>query len=189
MSSNPSTDPLAVPRATGGRAPDVFKVGGWVPMRQFDEDEPVDFVVIGTGAGGGPMIAGLAEGGFSVVGMDAGPWFRPLEEFASDETEQNKLYWTDERVVDGANPMVMGGKNSGKAVGGSTVHFAMVSLRFRPEWFKSAHHAGLRRRLAARLARDVGLLRPGRAGAQHLRPDQLSRGGPSARAIPTARTS
>jgi choline dehydrogenase-like flavoprotein len=31
----------------------------------------------------------------------------------------------------------MGGKNSGKAVGGSTVHFAMVSQRFRPEWFLS----------------------------------------------------
>jgi choline dehydrogenase-like flavoprotein len=30
----------------------------------------------------------------------------------------------------------MGSNNSGKAVGGSTVHFAMVSLRFRPEWFK-----------------------------------------------------
>jgi choline dehydrogenase-like flavoprotein len=27
--------------------------------------------------------------------------------------------------------------NSGKSVGGSTVHFAMVSLRFRPEWFKA----------------------------------------------------
>ncbi len=106
-------------------------------MRQFREDEAVDFVVIGTGAGGAPLIAGLAEGGFSVVGFDAGPWFRPLEEFASDEQEQNKLYWTDTRVVDGANPMVMGGKNSGKAVGGSTVHFAMVSLRFRPDWFKS----------------------------------------------------
>ncbi len=128
---------MAAPRATGGRAPDVFKVGGWVPMAQFREDEEVDFVVVGTGAGGGPVITGLAEAGFSVIGFDAGPYFRPLEDFASDETEQNKLYWTDERVVDGANPMVMGGKNSGKAVGGSTVHFAMVSLRFRPEWFKS----------------------------------------------------
>ncbi len=137
MASNPSTDPMAAPRATGGRAPDVFKVGGWVPMAQFREEEEVDFVVVGTGAGGGPVIAGLAEAGFSVIGFDAGPYFRPLEDFASDETEQNKLYWTDERVVDGANPMVMGGKNSGKAVGGSTVHFAMVSLRFRPEWFKS----------------------------------------------------
>ena len=63
--------------------------------------------------------------------------FRPLEDFASDETEQNKLYWTDKRVTEGANPIRMGGKNSGKAVGGSTVHYAMVSLRFRPEWFTS----------------------------------------------------
>ncbi len=124
------------PRQRRPRARRV-RVGGWVPMREYREDEAVDFVVVGTGAGGGPLLAGLAEGGFSVVGFDAGPYFRPLEEFASDETEQNKLYWTDERVVDGANPMVMGGKNSGKAVGGSTVHFAMVSLRFRPEWFKS----------------------------------------------------
>ena len=132
-----SADPFAAPRGANGRAPDIFSEDGWMPMRQHSDDETVDFVVIGTGAGGAPLIAGLAEGGFSVVGFDAGPWFRPLEEFASDEQEQNKLYWTDTRVVDGANPMVMGGKNSGKAVGGSTVHFAMVSLRFRPEWFKS----------------------------------------------------
>ena len=39
--------------------------------------------------------------------------------------------------LDGDNPLQMGSNNSGKAVGGSTVHFAMVSLRFRPEWFKS----------------------------------------------------
>ena len=106
-------------------------------MRQYGDHETVDFAVVGTGAGGGPLIAGLAEGGFSVVGFDAGPYFRPLEDFASDEREQGKLYWNDERIVDGANPITMGGKNSGKAVGGSTVHFAMVSLRFRPEWFKA----------------------------------------------------
>src|SRR5579872_318475 len=137
-----SPDPFAAPRAANGRAPDVFERGGWVPMRQFSDDEAVDFVVVGTGAGGGPLLAGLAEGGFSVVGFDAGPYFRPLEDFASDELEQEKLYWTDERVVDGANPITMGGKNSGKAVGGSTVHFAMVSLRFRPEWFKSRSALG-----------------------------------------------
>ena len=33
--------------------------------------------------------------------------------------------------------MQLGSNNSGKSVGGSTVHFAMVSLRFRPEWFKA----------------------------------------------------
>ncbi|MBV9655719.1 MAG: GMC family oxidoreductase [Acetobacteraceae bacterium] len=111
-------------------------------MRQYREDDEVDFAVVGTGAGGAPLIARLAETGFSVIGFDAGPYFRPLEDFASDEWEQNKLYWTDQRVIDGANPMVQGGKNSGKAVGGSTVHFAMVSLRFRPEWFKSRSQLG-----------------------------------------------
>jgi choline dehydrogenase-like flavoprotein len=110
-----------------------------IPCRVYMKSIISEFLplVVGTGAGGGPLIAGLAESGFSVIGFDAGPYFRPLEDFASDEREQEKLYWTDERIVDGANPITMGGKNSGKAVGGSTVHFAMVSLRFRPEWFKS----------------------------------------------------
>jgi choline dehydrogenase-like flavoprotein len=130
-------DPLTTPRATHGRAPDVFRRGGWVPMREFRDDDPVDFVIVGTGAGGGTLACRLAEAGFSVVGLDAGPWFRPLEDFASDEAEQTKLYWTDDRISGGGNPLQLGSNNSGKSVGGSTVHFAMVSLRFRPEWFKS----------------------------------------------------
>ncbi len=129
-------------RAAGGRAPDVFKAGGWVPMREYPQHEEVDFVVVGTGAGGGTLAGKLAEHGFSVIAMDAGPYFRPLDEFASDETEQNKLYWLDRRITDGKDPIQMGGKNSGKAVGGSMVHFAMVSLRFRPEWFKSKTELG-----------------------------------------------
>ena len=104
---------------------------------EYRDDEAVDFVIVGTGAGGGTLACRLAEAGFSVVAFDAGPYFRPLEDFASDESEQTKLYWTDDRIVDGDNPLQLGSNNSGKAVGGSTVHFAMVSLRFRPEWFKS----------------------------------------------------
>ena len=145
-------DAAVVPRAAHGRAPDVFRVGGWVPMRQYREDEAVDFVIVGTGAGGGTLACKLAEYGFSVVALDAGPYWRPLEDFASDEAHQSKLYWTDERIVDGDNPLQLGSNNSGKSVGGSTVHFAMVSLRFRPEWFKSRTRAGLRCRLAVGLA-------------------------------------
>jgi choline dehydrogenase-like flavoprotein len=125
------------PRAKDGRAPNVFRPGAWVPMREYPEGEAVDFAIVGTGAGGGTLACRLAEIGFSVVALDAGPYFRPLEDFASDEAYQTKLYWTDERIVDGDDPLQMGSNNSGKAVGGSTVHFAMVSLRFRPEWFKS----------------------------------------------------
>ena len=132
-----SSDPRQEPRAARGRAPDIFRPGGWVPMREYRERESVDFVIVGTGAGGGTLAALLAEQGFSVIAFDAGGFFRPLEDFASDETAQNQLYWTDKRVLDGPNPIKMGGNNSGKAVGGSTVHYAMVALRFRPEWFKS----------------------------------------------------
>ncbi len=106
-------------------------------MREYSLDDEVDFLIIGTGAGGGTLAGRLAEMGFSVVALDAGAYFRPLDDFASDETEQEKLYWNDRRIVDGGTPLQMGGKNSGKAVGGSMVHFAMVSLRFRPEWFRS----------------------------------------------------
>ncbi len=137
-----SDDPFAAPRANAGRAPDVFAPGAWVPMRQYREDEAVDFVIVGTGAGGGTLACKLAEAGFSVVALDAGPFWRPLEDFASDESEQTKLYWTDDRICDGDNPIQMGSNNSGKAVGGSTVHFAMVSLRFRPEWFRSRSALG-----------------------------------------------
>ena len=113
--------------------------------------------------------------------MDAGPYFRPLEDFASDESEQNKLYWTDDRIVDGENPLQMGSNNSGKAVGGSTVHFAMVSLRFRPEWFKSRSRAWLRSRLAARLAGDVAAttLEVG-ASTENRRAGELSMGAAAA---------
>jgi choline dehydrogenase-like flavoprotein len=137
-----SIDPRCSPRATDGRAPDVFRVGGWVPMRQYSNDEDVDFAIVGTGAGGGTLACRLAELGFSVVALDAGAYWRPLEDFASDELHQAKLYWTDERLVDGDNPLQLGANNSGKSVGGSTVHFAMVSLRFRPEWFKARSELG-----------------------------------------------
>jgi choline dehydrogenase-like flavoprotein len=137
-----SDDPQNKPRATNGRAPDVFRTGGWTPMRCYPNDEAVDFAVVGTGAGGGTLACKLAEYGFSVVALDAGPYWRPLEDFASDEREQSKLYWTGDRIVDGEDPLELGKNNSGHAVGGSTVHFAMVSLRFRPEWFKSRTKLG-----------------------------------------------
>src|SRR5688500_10828466 len=76
-----------LPRAVEGRAPDVFQNGGWVPMRSYGDDDEVDFAVVGTGAGGGTLTCKLACAGFRVVAFDAGPFWRPLEDFASDEKE------------------------------------------------------------------------------------------------------
>jgi len=130
------------PRAKDGRAPDVFTPGGWTPMRQYPQSEPVDFLIVGAGAGGATLACKLAEKGFSVVVLDAGPFWRPLDDFASDELAQQALYWTDDRITGGEDPIALGGNNSGRGVGGSTIHFSMISLRFRPEWFKSNSQLG-----------------------------------------------
>ena len=135
-------DASGAPRGKNGRAPDPMRVGGWMPMREHADTDAVDFAIVGTGAGGSALACRLAEHGFSVVAFDAGAWWRPLEEFASDEEHQSKLYWTDERICDGDDPVVLGANNSGKSVGGSMVHFAMVTLRFRPEWFRSRSMLG-----------------------------------------------
>ena len=56
-----SVDPFEAPRAAGGRAPDVFRPGAWVPMRQYRDSDAIDFVIVGTGAGGGTLACKLAE--------------------------------------------------------------------------------------------------------------------------------
>src|SRR5919109_653699 len=133
---------IETPRAKDGRAPDVFRPGAWVPMRQYRDDEEVDFAIVGTGAGGGTLACKLAEAGARVVAFDAGPFWRPLEDFTSDEQDQQKIYWTDERITAGADALELGSNNSGRGVGGCTVHFTMVTLRWRADWFQARSRLG-----------------------------------------------
>ncbi|MGE3784669.1 MAG: GMC family oxidoreductase, partial [Alphaproteobacteria bacterium] len=142
MSDSPLSDPMVNPRAKDGRAPDPLHRGGWLPMRFWRDEDEVDFAIIGTGAGGGTLACKLAEYGFSVIGFDAGPFWRPLEDFASDERSQEKLFWLGPRIIGGDDPVQLGSNNSGRSVGGSTVHFQMVSLRGRPERFKARSKLG-----------------------------------------------
>lgn len=109
--------------------------GERVPMRDLSREE-VDFCVVGAGAGGGVLGAKLAEAGFSVVILDAGPHWNPLKDFVSDESASRKLFWTDERITGGADPVELGSNNSGRGVGGGTVHYSMVAMRAHPEDFR-----------------------------------------------------
>ena len=102
-------------------------------MRQYEENEKVDAVVIGTGAGGAPILAKLAAAGLRVVALEAGQWFpSPAEQFPTDELDAASIYWLDERLSAGKTPVVFGSNNSGMGVGGSTLHWGAFVPRADP---------------------------------------------------------
>ena len=109
--------------------------GECVLMRDLSREE-VDFCIVGAGAGGGVLGAKLSEAGFSVVILDAGPHWNPVKDFVSDEMASRKLFWTDERITGGDDPVELGSNNSGQGIGGSTVHYSMVAMRAHPEDFR-----------------------------------------------------
>ncbi|WP_232228146.1 hypothetical protein [Asaia astilbis] len=90
--------------------------------RRFDDHEVVDVVVVGTGAGGAPLLSELARAGLKVVALEAGPRFDP-KQHTPDEATASEIYWLEERLSGGNNPMAFGGNNSGTGVGGSMLHF------------------------------------------------------------------
>jgi choline dehydrogenase-like flavoprotein len=96
------------------------------------QDE-VDCVVIGLGAGGAPLLARLAQAGLKVVALEAGPWHNPEKDFTTDERAQDFLFWNDERLAAGADPLAMGKNNSGIGVGGSTLHYTAYTPRPLPD--------------------------------------------------------
>ncbi|HEY0828498.1 MAG TPA: GMC family oxidoreductase [Bacilli bacterium] len=104
-------------------------------FRRF-ADEVVDVVIVGAGAAGGVLAKELSEAGMRVVVIDAGPFRDPQKDFASDELAMQSLGWQDTRIVDGNNPLNMGHNNSGRGIGGGTVHFTGVFLRFHDVDFK-----------------------------------------------------
>jgi choline dehydrogenase-like flavoprotein len=112
-------------------------------MRHYAEDEVVDAVVIGTGAGGAPILAKLAAAGMRVVALESGPWWEsPAEQFATDELAAAKLYWLDERLSAGDTPEAFGSNNSGTGVGGSMLHWGAFVPRVDPRDLRLATEAG-----------------------------------------------
>jgi choline dehydrogenase-like flavoprotein len=109
--------------------------GERIPMRDLSREE-VDFCIVGGGASGGVLGAKLAEAGLSVVMLDAGPHWDPTRDFVSDETGSRRLFWTDERITGGRDPVELGSNNSGRGVGGGTVHYSMIAMRAHPEDFR-----------------------------------------------------
>jgi choline dehydrogenase-like flavoprotein len=105
-------------------------------MAHYDDSFSVDLVIVGAGAGGATLAQRLARRGWKVVVLESGPFWDPDEDWVSDEAGSHKLYWTDERVTGGSDPVELGKNNSGHGVGGSMVHYAGYCPRFHPSDFE-----------------------------------------------------
>ena len=104
----------------------------------------VDACIVGCGAAGSVLAKELAEGGWSAVVLEAGDWLDSREDFVNDELEMiGPLDWDDLRIVDGDDPIATGRVNTGRAVGGTTVHYTAVAVRLHPDDFRTSSVDGV----------------------------------------------
>ncbi len=118
----------------------------------FPTREPVDFVVVGSGAAGGIMAKELSTAGFSVVVLEQGPHLQAAD-FKHDEWSYDfngGLIWGSKQ----GHPQTFRKNENEEAeewegalgyahnVGGSSVHFSGNFWRFRPIDFREASVRG-----------------------------------------------
>jgi choline dehydrogenase-like flavoprotein len=111
-------------------------VPGAERMRRYRDDDEVDLVIVGAGAGGSTLAQRLARRGWRIVILESGPFWDPDRDWVSDEAGQHKIYWTAKRIIGGEDPVELGKNNSGHGVGGSMVHYAGYAPRFHPSDFE-----------------------------------------------------
>jgi len=107
-----------------------------LPMRRYQDADEVDYVIVGCGSGGGVLLQRLSRAGLRVVALEAGPFWDTERDWVSDEAGSHKLYWEDLRITGGTDPLAFGANNSGKGVGGGSVHWAAFTPRFHPSDFE-----------------------------------------------------
>ncbi|WP_312082770.1 GMC family oxidoreductase [Brevundimonas sp.] len=102
--------------------------------------DETDVVIIGSGAGGAPIAARLAQAGLSVTVLEAGRAFDPTDH-TPDEPSAD-LYWMEERLSGGRDPTAFGANNSGQGVGGSLLHWGAFCPRPDPRDLTLASETG-----------------------------------------------
>ena len=104
----------------------------------------MDACIVGCGAAGSVLAKELSEGGLDVVVLEAGDWLDSRADFVNDELSMlGPLDWDDPRIVDGDDPIATGRVNTGRAVGGTTVHYTAVAVRLHPDDFRTASTDGV----------------------------------------------
>ncbi|MBA8792553.1 choline dehydrogenase-like flavoprotein [Friedmanniella endophytica] len=112
-------------------------------MPRYDPNEPADVVVVGTGAGGGPLLARLADAGLRVVALEAGMNHDPRDHTPDEDTAAAGINWMEERISAGDDPTAFGPNNSGRGVGGSLLHWGAFTPRPDPRDLRLRSLAGV----------------------------------------------
>ncbi|WP_027852199.1 GMC family oxidoreductase [Marinobacterium litorale] len=107
---------------------------------QFDLNDDSLVVIVGSGAGGGTLANELAQKGIRSVVLEAGKRFK-LDDIENDEWKMfGKISWLDKRYVEGPARLAKDFPNLPawivKGVGGATVHWAGVAMRFQEHEFR-----------------------------------------------------
>ena len=96
--------------------------------------EPVDAVVVGTGAAGSLMAAVLAEAGKDVLVLERGH-ARKLTDLYSSQIWARRLKWASPHVVEDGPDSIWFNFNAGHGYGGAAVHHYAVWPRFHEDDF------------------------------------------------------
>ena len=67
--------------------------------KKYDPNEEVDFVIVGSGAGGGVMAKKLSQAGFSCVVLEQGPWASFGHEEAANKDELLNRFPPDDQQL------------------------------------------------------------------------------------------
>lgn len=111
--------------------------------------EPVDVVIVGSGAGGAPMALTLAQAGIKVVLLEKGPWYKK-EDFVHDEILSSRrnffmpLPWDEPHLwrKDSATFQRTNEAWTANCVGGGTVHMSGFFYRMKPVDFRQKTELG-----------------------------------------------
>jgi len=124
-------------------------------MRKYNPNEDVDFLVIGSGAGGAVMAKQLAIAGFSVVVLEQGGWgaYGHEQDYSKDELS-NRFPAEDDMLMTNPKTQIntfrrnagekaaIGNHSYGCVVGGGTVTYGGSSWRHLPWEFDEASRFG-----------------------------------------------
>jgi choline dehydrogenase-like flavoprotein len=116
---------------------------GRATMRRYRDDDEVDLLIVGAGAGGSVLAQRLARHGWRIVILESGPFWDPDQDWVSDDAGSHKPYWTANRLIGGGDPVELGKNNSGHGVGGSMIHYAGYAPRFHPSDFETYTRDGV----------------------------------------------